>query len=199
MNEFQIETFIYSCQKESLKLHFNNKNDGVARYMFNKGEIEDKTFIQVITEQKQLLDGLGTGVCFNMAAWVMELLYSMDIDEFYFMESENGYWSNFVVLFNTHEGYKICDLAAEVRKNEELISSLVDAEKEELQDLQNRIKNPANLIQTPEQYVKEYPIELCTVLQHQGNENTLYYEVPRIGLKEFLAKQNSSKKSPNAH
>lgn len=188
MNQQQLQTFLYSCKKASLNLHFNNV-DGIVRFMFANGKLEDKTFIEALVDQRNLLDSLHSGICFSMASWVFELLFSMGVDDYYFMESNNSYWSNFVILYRIEDEYRICDLAAEVRKNESLINDLMDASPEELPNIQKLLKNGKYLNQTSDEYTRSYPIERCKVLLHEGNENSLYYEVPRIGLKEFLQRK----------
>lgn len=189
MNQQQLQTFLYSCQKEALKLHFNNQ-DGIVKFMFANGRLEDKTFIDALKDQRDLLNSLHTGICFSMASWVFELLFSIGADDYYFMESENSYWSNFVILYRIDDEYRICDLAAEVRKNESLINGLIDVSPEELPNIQESLKNSKYLSRTPDEYTKSYPIQSCKVLLHEGNENSLYYEVPRIGLNEFLQRKN---------
>ena len=54
-----------------------------------------------------------------------------------------------------------------------------------------------NITKTPEEYIKEYPIETCMILDHRGNEEKKYYDVPRINLKDFLLKENDNKKDPD--
>lgn len=190
MNEKQLKQFIYCCQKESLKLHFNNV-DGIATYMDER--LENQTFLEALYKQKDLLCRLKSGICFSMSAWVFDLLGTMDANNYYFMESHDGHWSNFVILYETEEGYRICDLAEEVRKNEFLITSLFDANPSEVLDLHKKLITPRNIVITPEEYTKEYPIGTCMVLDHHGNEEAMYYDVPRIKLKDFLSKEKDAK------
>lgn len=190
MNEQQLKQFLYCCQKESLKLHFNNI-DGIATYMDER--LENQTFLEALYKQKNLLNRLGTGICFSMSAWVFDLLGTMDVNNYYFMESHDGHWSNFVILYETEDGYKICDLADEVRKNEFLINRLFDADSTEVLELHKKLTTPRSLVITPEEYTKEYPIRTCMVLDHRGNEETMYYDVPRINLKDFLLKEKNIK------
>lgn len=190
MNENQLKQFIYCCQKKSLKLHFNNF-DGIVEYMDER--LENQTFLEALYKQKDLLDRLGSGICFSMSAWVFDLMETMDVNNYYFMESHSGKWSNFVILFETEDGYKICDLAEEVRKNEFIINNLFDADPTEVLDLHKKLIIPSGLIKTPEEYTKEYPIETCMILDHRGNEDKKYYDVPRISLKDFLSKTRNNK------
>lgn len=191
MDNKKLQQFIYSCQRASLCFHFNNR-DGIIEFM---ERLEDKPYLAVLCQQKNLLTRFGSGVCLTMSSWVFDLLYSMDADNYYLMESRNSYWSNFVILFEVNGEYRICDFAAEVRKNEELIDDLFDAEEDEVLKIHKELKTPCNLNMTIEEYTERYPIAYCNVIQHKGHENDLYYDVPRIKLKDFL-ENVKEKKTP---
>lgn len=186
------------------KLHFNNV-DGIVHFIGNKN-LEEQTFASVVAKNNQLLKSLNSGVCFTMACWTFELLVSMGIkDDYYLMESANAHWPNTVILYKTSNGYRICDLAAQAQKNEATISELMSMARdycnyrefyseELLEEMLVKLNDSKYLCMSVEDYVKEYPIELCQVLMHHGCENMIYTDVPRRNLNEFLLEKQRDKK-----
>lgn len=115
MTEEQYNTFLYCCEKQASKLHFNNE-DEIVSFLGDKS-LNEQTFCEVLAKNTRLLNSLHSGVCFTMSSWVFDLLRSQGLEEdYYFMESANAHWSNFVILYKSPNGYKICDLAAQVKK-----------------------------------------------------------------------------------
>lgn len=202
MNEKQFENFIYCCQRMANQLHFNNV-DGVVYYLSNKG-LKDQTFSEVVSENNQLVKSLSSGVCFTMSCWVFELLFSMGLKNgYYLMESLNAHWPNTVILYNSPNGYRICDLAAQTIKNENTIAELTSIARDykkgncyyktdEILDTLTKLSDSQYLTMTIEDYVKQYPIDLCKVLMHHGCEDMIYTEVPRKSLTEFILEQQQS-------
>lgn len=203
MTEKQYKNFLYCCMKEAGSLHFNNE-DGISNYLENK-PLNTQPFDLVISKNAKLLKTLKFGVCFSMSSWVFELLYSMGLDgDYYFMESFNSNWPNFVILYKTPTGYKICDLAAQVRLNEMIISALINdsidhtlyekgwQEPERILNLVSGLSSTKYLSMEIEDYIKEYPISTCKLLLHQGCEDYMYTEVPRKELWEFLKEKKQA-------
>lgn len=197
MNDEQYKNFLYCCMKEASSLHFNNEND-ISNFLGNK-PINMQPFDLVISKNANLLKALKSGVCFSMSSWVFELLYSMGLEsDYYFMESFNSNWPNFVILYKTPMGYRICDLAAQVRLNEMIVSELIDVsinhnlfdkdllETEKILNLVRDLSSTKYLSMEIEDYIKEYPISTCKLLLHQGCEDYMYTEVPRKKLWDFL-------------
>ena len=197
MTEEQYKHFLYCCMKEASSLHFNNE-DGISNFLGNK-PINMQPFDLVISKNAKLLKALKSGVCFSMSSWVFELLYSMGLDsDYYFMESSDSDWPNFVILYKTPTGYKICDLAAQVRLNEAIISVLINdsidhnlygkglPETERILNLVSGLSSTKYLSMEIEDYIKEYPISTCKLLLHQGCEDYMYTKVPRKKLWDFL-------------
>ena len=199
MKSDQYKQFLYSCIKMANKVHFNNEN-GIVNFLGDK-TLKEQTFYEVISKNARLLKSLNSGVCFTMSSWVFELLLSMGLDnDYYFMESTNSHWPNFVILYKTPEGFKICDLAAQARENEKIISELVDLsifhntslEKKSLDKtatLISALSSTKYLSMEIEDYIKEYPLALCKVLMHHGNEECIYTEVPRKSLLDFIKEE----------
>lgn len=186
MDENQKRTFLYVCSSEALSLHFNNSSGIVRSALCNK-RLEESTFSEALERHKRVFKEIKTGFCFSMSSFVFGILEDMDVQDFYFMESANSMWSNFVILYKTNEGYRICDLAAQVRKNEEFIGMIMNADVAELEKIQKSLKDNHLLCQTIEDYTSHYPIQSCKVLLHKGNEDELYNEVPRMPLNAFLS------------
>ena len=136
-----------------------------------------------------------------MSCWVFDLLYSIGLDDdYYFMESANSKWYNFVILYKTPQGFKICDLAAQALENEKVISELVDIsinhgtrpEQYSLDRtiaLVNSLSSSKYLNMEIEDYIKKYPLSSCRVLMHHGYEECNYTEVPRKSLSDFIKEE----------
>lgn len=181
------------------KIHFNNV-DGIVHFLGDK-TLKEQTFYGVISKNARLLKSLNSGVCFTMSSWVFELLLSMGLDsDYYFMESSNSHWANFVILYKTPDGFKICDLAAQTVENEKIISELVDlsvfhstSPEENLLDktepLIKALSSTKYLSIEIEDYIKEYPMASCKVLMHHGYEESIYTEVPRKSLLDFIKEE----------
>ena len=200
MTNDQYDNFLYSCKKMASKVHFNNE-DGIVNFLGDKS-LDEQTFFEVISKNTKLLKSLNSGVCFTMSSWVFNLLYSMDLkeDDYYFMESFNSKWPNFVILYNSPDGFRICDLAAQARESEKIISKLVDMSIESnthpeqysidrTTALIKELSSSKYLSMKIEDYIKEYPLISCEVLMHQGNEECLYTEVPRKSLSDFIKEE----------
>lgn len=199
MTSDQYKQFLYSCKKMANRLHFNNE-DGIVNFLGDK-TLDEQTFHQVIAKNTRLLKSLNSGVCFTMSSWVFDLLRSMGLNtDYYFMESANSKWANFVILYKTPQGFKICDLAAQASENEEIISELVDisiahsAHPEQysldrIETLINSLSSSKYLSMEIEDYIKEYPLSLCKVLMHHGYEDCIYTEVPRKSLLDFIKEE----------
>lgn len=196
MTEDQYNSFLYSCKKMANKLHFNNE-DGIVNFLGDK-TLDEQTFYEVIAKNTRLLKALNSGVCFTMSSWVFDLLRSLGLDnDYYFMESANAKWANFVILYKSPKGFKICDLAAQASENEEIISELTDISisrsnyseqyfLERTTTLVNELSSSKYLSMNIEDYIKEYPLALCKVLMHHGYEECIYTEVPRKSLLDFI-------------
>ena len=79
-------------------------------------------------------------------------------------------------LFAVKEGYmdeiSVEDIA-QVRKNEEFIGMIMNADVAELEKIQKSLKDNHLLCQTIEDYMSHYPIQSCKVLLHKGNEDSI--------------------------
>lgn len=206
MTNNQYKDFLYSCKKMASKIHFNNEN-GVVNFLGDKA-LNEQTFFEVIFKNTRLLNSLNSGVCFTMSSWVFGLLYSMDLkdDDYYFMESFNSEWQNFVILYNSPDGFRICDLTAQAIESEEIISKLVDLSIvsnaspgqysiNKIMALVSELSSSKYLSMKIEDYIKEYPLVSCEVLMHQGNEECIYTEVPRKKLLDFIKEKMDKEQS----
>ena len=68
------------------------------------------------------------------SSFVFEILEDIDVQVFYFVESANSMWLNFAILYKASGGYRIYNLATQVRENEEFIIILMEANSNELEE-----------------------------------------------------------------
>lgn len=196
MTEEQFTTFLYSCRKMANKLHFNNE-DGIVNFIGDK-TLDEQTFCEVVSKNSHLLKALNSGVCFTMSSYVFELLHSIGLDkDYYFMETANNKWNHVVILYKSPDGFKICDLATQVLKQEEIMDRLVAVSivnnehpgqysEDEITGLVKELSSTKYLSLDIDDFIKEYPLSLCRVLLHQGHEEDIYTKVPRMALLDFI-------------
>lgn len=195
MTQEQLNAFIYSCLSFANTAHFDEE-----RYLKNylDKRINECIFEEVIMRNYHIATNEHFGVCFTMSCYVYHLLYTMGIDSGYYLldstEKKTGY-SNFVLLFKVGREYRICDLAAQIQKVEELhhelflISMYLERyDKEKVEVLIKELANPNFINQSLEDYLKEYNGGL--VIDAKGiNDDRIFSEIPEISLIEFLKRE----------
>lgn len=196
MTEEQFKNFLYSCSSYANQAHFDHERY-ITNILSNK-RLDERSFCEVIMENYRIANNLHFGVCFTMTCWAYHLLYTMGIkSDYYLLETvEKGTgFPNYVLLYQYHGEYLICDLAQQVQEIEEAHSMLFslaknpdyykDRKEERLKETLDIIAGTTYLNQALDSYFKNYGpgrVVLATGI----NDTRIFTEIPKIFLIDFL-------------
>lgn len=195
MNELQLENFIYSCLSFASTAHSDKEQ--YIKNLLDK-HLNKKTFLDTIMENYKIANNIHFGVCFTFSCWAYHLLYTMGLNNGYYLlettEKDTGY-PNYVLLYEYNGEYYICDLGRQVERCEEAVKSLFlisrypDSYSEEEKKEAIAILNDSKYLNCSiEEYKKEYTLSFVH-LANGIDDNRIFTEIPMISFKEFLRTQ----------
>lgn len=195
MTDEQFQNFIYSCKNIALQFHFlESEAMGSLLTLYEKNE-NNNSFFSVVLKNYRVVHDYHVGVCFSLSCYLKEITQEMGLEDVYLMESFDSYWPNTVLLYKYGNDWLVCDLAKQIRAYEEFLAGLssymslinvTDKDKELLYESIESTKKDNYLSQTLEEYFKEYYKDSCEIVNHKGNENLDFFDVPRLSVDEFL-------------